>query len=335
MNNPVPQRRATMMEVARLAEVSHQTVSRYYRAKDGLKPATRMRIDAAVRELNYRPNLVARSMRTRQTGRLAVVVPALTYSPARMLAGASSAAHDAGFSIDVMSLEGGIEARTERIIDLAVSGQVDGIVSFAPALPTLESQVSTGTTIVVSGDFDDEMRSIGELADASAIAELIEGLAELGHRKFMHVSGSQQFASARARLQLYTETINRLGLESIGVVNGDWSAESGLRAVHELDLGNVPTAVIAGNDLIAAGVVRGALDRGWRVPHDLSVTGWDNQEIGAFLAPSLTTVEMDLERLGANAMRRLIAALGGGDAETDSRPLTRVIWRESTGPRQM
>ena len=80
-----------------------------------------------------------------------------------MLAGASAAAHAAGFAVDVLSLEGGTDARTDRIIDLADSGQVDGIVSFAPASATLESQVSSGTTVVVSGDFDDEMRGIGEL----------------------------------------------------------------------------------------------------------------------------------------------------------------------------
>ena len=112
MADTAPQR-ATMIEVARRAQVSHQTVSRYFSANAGLKPATRARIDAAVKELNYRPNLVARSMRTRQTRRLAVVVPALTYSPARMLAGASAAAHAAGFAVDVLSLEGG-NGRTHR-----------------------------------------------------------------------------------------------------------------------------------------------------------------------------------------------------------------------------
>ena len=331
MADTAPQR-ATMIEVARRAQVSHQTVSRYFSANAGLKPATRARIDAAVKELNYRPNLVARSMRTRQTRRLAVVVPALTYSPARMLAGASAAAHAAGFAVDVLSLEGGTDARTDRIIDLADSGQVDGIVSFAPASATLESQVSSGTTVVVSGDFDDEMRGIGELADASAVAELVQGLAERGHRRFMHVTGLLEFASARARLQVFTETVDRLGLEVVGVSEGDWSAECGVRAMHALNESNRPTAVVAGNDLIAAGVVRGSLERGWRVPEDLSVTGWDNHAIGAFLFPSLTTVDIDLERLGANAMKRLIAALRGEVADPDSAPLTRVIWRESTGP---
>ncbi|MGU3647118.1 LacI family DNA-binding transcriptional regulator [Microbacterium sp. C23T] len=332
MTDTTSHRRPTIMEVARLAEVSHQTVSRYFRAPDGLKPATKARVQAAVEQLNYRPNLVARSMRTRQTGRLAVVVPTLAYSPARMLAGASAAAHGAGYAVEVLALEGGAAERTERVAELADSGQVDGIVSFAPVLASLDLQASSGTLIVASADFDDQMRGIGELADASALAEVIEGLAELGHRRFLHVTGDLQFASARARRDTYLETLARLGLESFGVVEGDWSAEAGMAAVEALPDRDGPTAVVAANDLVAAGVIRAALDRGWRVPGDLSVSGWDDQPLGRLLSPALTTVEIDLEGLGSRAMTRLIAALRNEPAPTEPQQLHRVIWRESTGP---
>jgi DNA-binding LacI/PurR family transcriptional regulator len=325
-------RRPTIMEVAQLAGVSHQTVSRYFRAPDGLKPATKARVDTAVQQLNYRPNLIARSMRTRRTGRLAVIVPALTYSPARMLAGAMGAAHEAGYSVDVLSPEGGAGARTERLIELADSGQVEGIVSFAPVLPTVDAATSNGTMVVVSGDFDDEMRGIGELADASAVHELIRGLADRGHRRFLHVTGSLDFTSARARRDEYASAIAELGLESVDVIEGDWSAESGRAAILEADEQHRPTAVVAANDVVAAGVVRGAAERGWTVPRDLSVTGWDNQPLGRFLFPSLTSVETDLELLGRRAMRRLIVGLRGGEPEPGVARLTTVIWRESTGP---
>jgi LacI family transcriptional regulator len=320
------------MEVAKLADVSHQTVSRYFRAPDGLKPATKARVEAAVLELNYRPNLVARSMRTRQTGRLAVVVPTLTYSPARMLAGAGAAAHEAGYAVEVLSLEGGAEARTERVIELADSGLVDGIVSFAPILAAPELEASSGTTIVTAAEFDDEMRGIGELADAAVLAGVIAGLAELGHRRFLHLTGSLQFASARARRDTFLRTVDELGLESAGVVEGDWSAESGIRLVRSLPEAGGPTAIIAANDLVAAGVIRGALDRGWNVPQDLSVTGWDNQPLGQYLSPALTTVDIDLEGVGSRAMCRLIAALRGEAIPTAVAGVNHTIWRESTGP---
>jgi DNA-binding LacI/PurR family transcriptional regulator len=327
-----PAKRPTIMEVARLAGVSHQTVSRYLRFNGGLKPATRDRVDAAIKELNYRPNLVARSMRTKRTGRLAILMPAVSFSPARLLTGATEAAHSAGFVVEVVSIGGGAEARSERLLELAESSQLEGILSLAPILPSTEAALPDTSAVVVSADFDDEMRGIGELADATPVADLIERLAELGHRRFLHVAGAQSFASARGRKQTYLETIERLGLESIGVVDGDWSGESGMSAMLELDARRRPTAVIAANDLVASGVIRGALLRGWSVPDDMSVTGWDNNPLGMFFAPALTTVDIDLERLGYNAMTRLIAAVRKTSAQTSPEPLHSVIWRESTGP---
>jgi DNA-binding LacI/PurR family transcriptional regulator len=327
-----PAKRPTIMEVARLAGVSHQTVSRYLRFNGGLKPATRDRVDAAIKELRYRPNLVARSMRTKRSGRVAILMPAVSFSPARMLAGATQAAQAVGFVVEVVSIGGGAEARSERLLELAESSQLEGILSLAPILPSTEEAVPKTSAVVVSADFDDEMRGIGELADASPVSTMIEHLVELGHRRFLHVAGAQSFASARGRKQTYLNTIERLGLESVGVVDGDWSGESGMAAIHDLGPRQRPTAVIAANDLVASGVVRGAVQRGWSVPDDLSVTGWDNDPVGMFLAPSLTTVDIDLERLGRDAMTRLIAAIRGTRAETSPESLHTVIWRESTGP---
>ncbi|WP_197972319.1 MULTISPECIES: substrate-binding domain-containing protein [Streptomyces] len=193
-----------------------------------------------MRELDYRPNLVARSMRTRRTGRLAVVMPPMTFSPSRMLAGAAAAAHEAGYAVEVVSLQGGAEARTERVLELADSEQVEGILALVPFRPEIEERLPTGAAVVVSADFDDSMRGIGELTDASPVAELIEHLAGLGHRRFLHVAGDQQFASARARKDAYLRAVERLGLESVGVADGDWSGESGVTAIHELDAGRPP-----------------------------------------------------------------------------------------------
>lgn len=326
-------RKATMRDVASVAGVSHQTVSRYLKFNGGLKEKTAERIDAAIRELNYRPNLVARSMRTRRTGRLAVLVPAQSsFSPARMLAGAGAVAHDAGYAMEVLSLDGGAEARTERMLELADSGQVEGILSLAPVNPASMRSLNDAAAIVISADYDDEMRGIGELADGSPVSEIIEHLAGLGHRRFLHVAGALQFASARGRKQVYLETIERLGLESYGVHDGDWSAESGIDAVSSLPADSGVTAVIAANDVVAGGVIRGALGRGWRVPDDLSVTGWDNNALGALLMPTLSTVDVDHEKLGRDAMLRLIAALHGEAAQSPSAgPINRIIWRESVG----
>ncbi|WP_318842911.1 LacI family DNA-binding transcriptional regulator [Myceligenerans pegani] len=324
-------RRATIMEVARLAGVSHQTVSRYLKFNgEGLKPVTRERVEAAIDELNYRPNLLARSMRTRTTGRVAVLIPTPAFNPARMLAGATSAAHEAGYSVEVISPEGGAAARTDRILELADTRQVDGIVSLSPVHGARIEELASDIPVVVSEDFDDEMRSIGVLADAAPVTEMVTHLAELGHRRFFHVSGSAQFASARARAEVFRESVERLRLENVGVHEGDWTGESGIEAVRSLPARGAPTAIIAANDLVAAGVMRGAVERGWDVPGDVSVTGWDNNQIGLFMTPSLTTVDVNLEQIGARAMTRLIATLRDEEPRLDDEPLNRIIWREST-----
>lgn len=327
-------RRPTIREVARLAGVSHQTVSRYLRSREGLKPTTLARIDAAVSELDYRPNLVARYLNTRRTGRLAIVMPELVASnPTRILSGATEAAHEAGYSLELVSFGGGIDARTERLLELADSGQVEGILTLAPIAPSAQGRLGNGAAIVVSADFDDEMRSVGELIDSAPVRDMVERLSGLGHRRFYHVAGDLKYASARARKDAYLASVECLGLESVGEFEGDWTAQSGFDAMLALPLEALPTAIIAGNDMVALGVMRWAGEHGLEIPRDLSVTGWDDTEFGRFLRPALTSVGLDLEGVGRNGMVRLVKAVTGRDLAPSPGPVSRLLWMESTARR--
>jgi DNA-binding LacI/PurR family transcriptional regulator len=117
------------------------------------------------------------------------------------------------------------------------------------------------------------------------------------------------------------------------VIDCDWSGQSGYEAVMSLAQDTEITAVVAANDLMAMGAVRASLSRGWKVPDDLSVFGWDDEELGRFGTPSLSTVAIDRERQGREAMQRLIAIIRGTDPPPiDTRSLHTVIARESTGP---
>ncbi|MGW0784399.1 LacI family DNA-binding transcriptional regulator [Streptomyces sp. NPDC002913] len=325
-------RRPTIREVAQVAGVSHQTVSRYIQfGGAGMKTGTRERIGAAIEELGYRPNLTARAMRTHRTGRLAALLPAGSAAGSlRMLGGASTAAHASGYHLEVVTLDRTAGPRAERVNELADSGQFEGLLSFTPLLPDTGVSSAPAVPVVVAADYDSEMRALGDLADASPVAELIERLAEDGHRCFLHVAGDRTHASARGREQVYLETIGRLGLRSAGVAGADWSPESAREAILGLPSGTDVTAVIAANDLLAAGAVRGAIERGWRVPEDLSVTGWDNNPVAAWLPPTLTTVDMDYEALGRRAMNRLVSVLRGTEVTEPAGPVTRVFWRGST-----
>ncbi|WP_327635914.1 LacI family transcriptional regulator [Kribbella sp. NBC_00482] len=331
MADPASKRPATIHQVASLAGVSHTTVSRYLQDKDSLKPKTRIKVEYAVKALDYRPNLVARSMRTRHTNRLAIVLASGAHFPGRLLAAASRTAHDAGYQVEIVSVEGGARERSERIDELARSGQVEGILALSPI--SLKGKNSNRVPIVENGTYDDKLHGLAELADASEIREIIEYLVSLGHRTFLHVAGAQNFASARNRKSVYLETVERLGLQSVGAVDGDWSAQSGFDAITALPADCGVTAVVAGNDVVAMGVIRGALSRGWSVPGDLSVFGWDDDEIGRFATPSLSTVAVDREAQGRAAVHQLLAEIRGEPSpQPMPQTINRLIYRESTAP---
>ncbi|HMR50016.1 MAG TPA: LacI family DNA-binding transcriptional regulator [Arachnia sp.] len=326
-------KRATIKEVASTAGVSHQTVSRYLRYSGaGMKPQTQKVIRAAIDELDYRPNLAARAMRTTRTGRLAVVLPEGTaHSTIEVMNGLTSTAQAKGYDVDVVRVGGTGTARDHRILELVESGLFEGLLSLTP-LTSPESASRSGTRVTVYGIYDAHLRGIGPLADASPIDELIARLAAVGHRRFLHLAGDYAHESARARRDTYRGAVERLGLESHGIVETHWLPEAARQAIRDLPGDSGVTAVIAANDLLAAAAIRGALERGWQVPGDISVTGFDTQPIGEWMTPSLTSVEIDCQALGRHAMCRLLAILADVAPPTEERLVTAVRWHQSTGP---
>jgi LacI family transcriptional regulator len=324
-------KRATIYEVAERAGVSHQTVSRYLRHNGGLKPATSARVEAAIAELSYRPNRIARSMRTRRTGRLAIVLPgAIEILPLRLLTAAAAVAHQAGYAVDLVALEGDAATRSDRAHELTDSGEFEGILALASWGPA--GSAGSSTAVVTVADYDESMRGIGALADARACGDVVRHLADLGHRSLLHLTGDLAFTSARNRRRTFLDTVAELGLRG-RVIDADWQAESGYRQVLGLPADTDVTAIVAANDKIAMGAIRGCLHRGWRVPEDVSVFGWDDEELGRYATPTLSTVFIDLERQGGEAMRRLLALVRGEPPpELATSSLHTLIPRESSGP---
>ncbi|MFR9722931.1 LacI family DNA-binding transcriptional regulator [Streptomyces sp. MS19] len=329
---------ATIYEVARLAGVSHQTVSRFLRKDPTMRPDTVRRVSEAVRALDYRPNLAARSMRTRRTNRVAVILPDSTsFVPNRLLRGAAAAAHEAGYLLDVVGLEGDATARAARIGTLLQPENVDGLLSFA-ALPDNIAALAPAALrvpLVVEGEYDDNMRSRGVLADATPAAEIVAHLAGLGHRTFLHVAGPSSWPSARNRRAVYESAVAGLGLVSHAVVEADWSVRAGWDAARDVVAGSPVTAVFAANDQMAFGVIRGLQSVGVDVPGRVSVFGWDDDELGRYFDPPLSTVSVDRERQGWVAFGRLLALLRG---EAPAAPpltsggINRLVPRGSVGP---
>ncbi|MGW7352907.1 LacI family DNA-binding transcriptional regulator [Streptomyces sp. NPDC054784] len=334
---PLREKPPTIWEVARLAGVSHQTVSRFLRKDAAMRPETARKVAAAVDALGYRPNQAARTMRTRRANRLTALLPGSTdrLSP-ELLRGAAAEAHEAGYTLDVVSLEGDAAARAARLEALLQPESTDGILAFASL-----GESAGGVTLadvevpfVTDGVYDDNMRSLGAFADASPAAVLVRHLADLGHRRFAHVAGPPEWASARGRRAVYEATVAELGLESCAVVEGDWSTRSGWEAATRVVGGSGATAVVAASDQIAFGVLTGFQSLGLRTPDDVSVCGWDDWEVGRYFRPTLTTVAVDRELQGRHTVRRLLAVLRGEPpvGPVAAADLNRVILRESTGP---
>jgi len=323
--------RPTSRDVAVRAGVSQSTVSQVFTGRPGISEATRQRVLQAARDIDYRPNLAARSMRTTRTGRIAAVLPITAFHSAPLIAGTVAGAHEAGYDVDVHSIPNAPDQRRHRVLEMIDSRQFEAILCYAPVPGGDLSRVDSTVPVLTLGAFDDEMRVSGELLDVGPLVGMMERLVRLGHRRFLHVTGARSYPSADARRRAYEATVDRLGVASVGVVEGDWSAASGLEAVRSLPDDVVPLAVIAANDFIATGVVRGAFERSWTVPGDMSVTGWDDLHTSAFQTPSLTTVAMDYEELGRRSVEALIARIRGERVSPPPEPLQHIVWRESTG----
>lgn len=325
------ERRATSRDVASLAGVSQSTVSFVFTGRDGISEATKKRVLDAAAELHYRPNLAARSMRTRRTGRLAVAMTFSALNPLTLLHGVTSAAQEAGYAVEVVYVPGDPAARTERLAEIVASEEYEGILSFTPLQSPASPIEPTRTVLLSLSEFDEEMHVTGEFTDAAPVVEIMERLFDLGHRRFMHITGELTFPSAIARRDAYIATARRLGIESMGVVSGSWRPLAGYDTIAALPDDTAPFALIASNDLVATGAIRAALLRGWSVPGRMSVSGWDDNEQSEYMVPSLTTVIQDREALGANSMRRLIATVRREPVPPAATSLQRVIWRESIG----
>lgn len=326
---------ATIYDVAALAGVSHQTVSRYLKDKSALKPTTLERVEKALSELNYSPNLAARSLRSRELYRVVVVVPeASLYFPTRMLNGAAAAAHAAGYRVDVVAMEGTADARGQQLNTLLAAEDIAGILSFVPQPRSTAAGQSGVAALVVAGEYDNQMRALGGIADGSPAAGIVHYLASLGHRNFFHVAGPAGWPSAHNRRKIYEDTVTELGLNSLGIRAGDWSAPSGYEAGLEVAAAKDVTAVVVANDQMAIGVIRALHDHGISVPGQVSVFGWDDTPESKFHIPSLSTVHMDLEALGARSMAELIARMRGEESPADplALPPMELLYRESTGP---
>ncbi|HEY5249216.1 MAG TPA: LacI family DNA-binding transcriptional regulator [Dermatophilaceae bacterium] len=324
-----------MADVAVVAGVSHQTVSRVLNDFPKIRPATRARVLAAIEELGYRRNTAARTLVTRRSGSIGVITAEMNhFGPASTMLGLESASRAAGYSLSLAGLPeisaGALRQAVDRVLDEAVEAVVV-IVAHREALAIAQSLNIAVPLVLVEGDLSATPLRAG--VDQVTGARLATNhLLDLGHRSVLHLPGPADWLEAAARREGW-----RMALEERGapvpalMVEGDWTSRSGYQATRAM-LAESPTAtaVFVANDQMALGALRALHEAGLRVPQDVSIVGFDDVPESGYFTPPLTTIRQDFPELGKRIMALVLRVLGG---ELDaSEPLVEplLIIRSST-----
>jgi DNA-binding LacI/PurR family transcriptional regulator len=310
-----PARLPVMADVARLAGVSHQTVSRVLNDHPNVAAVTRTRVLAAIRELNYRPNSAARALVTRRSKTLGVVSFDTTlYGPASMLYGIERAARDADYFISIVSLSSMARRSVLEAVDRLREQAVEGIVVIAPQFSSsgVLAQAGEGVPLVGAGCGVTERVSLVAIDQRGGAAMATRHLLDLGHRTVHHVAGPLTWLDAVGRVDGWRSTLEAAGAPVPEPLSGDWSSRSGYELGQRLAADAEVTAVFCANDHMSLGLLRAMHEAGRRVPEDISVIGFDDIPEASYFTPPLTTVRQDFGELGRRALGLLVERLISG-----------------------
>ena len=305
------QRRAVMADVARLAGVSYQTVSRVLHDSPDVKRSTRDRVLAAIQQLDYRPNPVAQALVTGRSRTLGVVSFDTTlYGPASTLLGIEQAAHDAEHAVAIASLRALNRSTVVEAVERLVRQGVDGVVVVAPqraAVDALRHVPRVVPVVAVEAGPDDSV-PVAAVDQHAGAASATRHLLELGHRTVWHVAGPEDWLEAEQRVAGWRAELSRARAPVPPLLRGDWSARSGYEAAQRL-VETDATAVFVANDQMALGLLRYLHEVGRETPRTLSVVGFDDIPEAAYFTPPLTTVRQDFAEVGRRCLRLLLAQL--------------------------
>jgi LacI family transcriptional regulator len=328
----------TLEEIAKVANVSISTVSRALSNRHyPLKEETRQSILKLAEELGYKPNLVARSLQSNRSHLVGVVVDRMQ-SPfaAATVQGIQDGLRNAGYSISI--------AYSNRDRDLAIeaihsfySQQVDGVVILNSWLHTYNDPIlalQDRPFVFVNRVFGNCTRNCVAPGDRLGAQLATQHLVDLGHQRIGYIHGMADWAEAQERLAGYQEILAKSGLpfDETLVKQGDWGVDSGYQAGRDLmAMAERPTAIFAGNDIMAMGAMYAFQEAGMKIPEDIAVVGYDDRDFAAWTRPPLTTVRMPSYEMGQAAARSLLQQLAGEELEDSTQIPGTLVIRESCG----
>jgi DNA-binding LacI/PurR family transcriptional regulator len=334
---PVRRRRGpSMADVARLAGVSGQTVSRVANGRLNVDAATRDRVVAAMREVGYRPNSAARALRNGQFRSIGVIVFELSsFGNTRTLDAIASAATSSGYAVNLLPVldasQGAVSSAFTRLGEQAVDGVI--ILIEAHQLNDAEVLLPEGLPVVVVDSSAHYDYPIVDTDQAQGARLATEHLLDLGHQTVWHLGGPQSSFAATRRRRSWEQTLKDRGCPVPPVLVGDWSPGSGYEAGRQIAADLDVTAVFAANDQMALGLLRALHEAGRAVPTDISVVGFDDMEEAAHFWPPLTTVRQRFAEVGRRSVDALISEIQAGEHHHDPVSVTtELITRTSTAP---
>lgn len=332
---------ATLKDVARQAGVDASTASRVLRGADDrpVRAETRDRVLEAARQLGYRANGVARSLRTRRTETIGLVVPDIANPTFGVIfTGIQAVVAEVGWHC--VLVDGRPTGRTAAWDRLALEGRVDGLLVFVATIrdPTVRHLARAGFPMVLVNRRSHGIAGSVVMDDARGSAVAVEHLAALGHRRIGHIAGPPTTDTGQRRLQGFREALDRLGLpfRERWLAETDYSEAGGQAAMQRLleaSGDKRPTALYVASFLSGVGALRVLTDAGLRVPDDISIVVSDELSLASYTAPPLTTIRFPLARMGEEATRMLLQRIGGApldDVVLDEVP--QLVVRGSTAP---
>ena len=322
----------TMADVAAMAGVSHQTVSRVLNHHPSVSAKTRQKVQEAITTLGYRRNLAARTLATGNSRTIGVLVSTSNLAgPSESLLAIEQTARSERYWVSMASLQSGEADEVLDVISHFIDQGVDGIIAVARTQMTLDVSVHASSRIplvVVTPGAVPATMSSAEIDQVGGATQAMAILKGLGHTRIAHISGPASDLHAVARASVWRKEVAPDHADLI--VEGDWTPATGYcTTLSLLAKEEPPTAIFAGNDRMGFGVLRALNERGLRVPQDMSVIGFDDIEGADCAIPPLTTVRQDHHGLGRAAMELLLEAIDGQPARSVEIP-AQVIVRAST-----
>jgi len=328
-------RAPSIRDVARLAGVSYQTVSRVLNHHPSIREATKARVTEVMEEIQYRPNRAARMLVTRRSRTIGVLSASnAQFGPASAMAAIEGAAREAGYYVNTANLVAVDPESISGALGHLMEQAIEGLVVIAPQVRVFDEIARMSidlpyVSLQSTGHDQHRPLAVDQIAGARMATR---HLVELGHREILHLAGPQDWIEAEARMRGFLDEIDSAELNTNPPILGDWTAEFGYRAGRELLRTREFSAVFAANDTMALGLLHAFRDAGLDIPRDMSVVGFDDIPEAQHFWPPLTTIRQDYAEIGRRAVEVLLGEVRGDAVAERVQVMPELVVRGSSGP---